>query len=329
MIQTMRPQPARPLRMLSFVVFALTIFFLAFFDTSKHIPFLAVINPFADDPYDAVGSFGIQLSIFAAALSLIRAFRPYPTKEIPANQFLLILRGETVALLAIFVTLIADIVAMARYLSMWRNSVAGWILTVLVGGLILLTILISLQLYRIAGNLSFSFANRSWLKITLFPLCILILALYPANLLESIPVGIFTALLGMMILFISTWALATTIFPQNEIKFEDVLDDLASIYREIKSRAKFIAQVERFAKVNWLRNLLRWLNPRRHKWNLVLCIGLVVGISLMLIEAIGEGLASNPSVVLLLFVVFVGIEGAGIIFGYILFSSFLGIFREE
>src|SRR6266498_6016070 len=141
----MKTQTAKAFKTISFVIFLLTIFFWAFFDTSKNIPLLAVINPFADDPYDAVGSFGIQLSIFAAALSLIRAFRPYPTKEIPANQFLLILRGETVALLAIFVTLIADIVAMARYLSMWRNSVAGWILTVLVGGLILLTILISLQ----------------------------------------------------------------------------------------------------------------------------------------------------------------------------------------
>ena len=92
----MRTQTPRSLKTMSFFVFLLTIFFLAFFDNSKNIPLLAVVNPFAEDPYDAVGSFGIQLAFFAALLSLIRAFRPYATKEIPSNQQVLILRGETV-----------------------------------------------------------------------------------------------------------------------------------------------------------------------------------------------------------------------------------------
>src|SRR5512141_816551 len=98
-------QTARVFKTISFVVFLLTIFFVTFFDNSKNIPLLAVVNPFAEDPYDAVGSFGIQLAFFAALLSLIRAFRPYATKEFPSNQPLLILRGEIVALLAISVTL--------------------------------------------------------------------------------------------------------------------------------------------------------------------------------------------------------------------------------
>ena len=325
----MRVQTAKPLRTISLVVFVLAVFFFAFVDTSKHIPFLAMINPFADDPYDAVGSFGIQLSLFAALLSLLRAFRPYPTKEIPSNQCLLILRVETVALLAIFVTLIADSAALFRYVSMWQSSPAGWVLAGLVGGLMLLTLLVSMQLYRIAGKLLFSFPNRSWIQVLLFPLCILILAVYPANLLESIPGGIFSALLGMIILFLSTWALATTIFPPTEINFEDVFDDLAAIYKKIKSRAQFISPLESLAKADWLGNLFHWLNPRKHKWNLVILIGLLMGVSLMLVEAFQEGVSSSSSVVLLVFGVFVGIEGAGIVLGYILFSRFLGIFREE
>jgi len=35
---------------------------LAVFDNSKNIPLLAVVNPFTEDPYEAVGSFGIQLA---------------------------------------------------------------------------------------------------------------------------------------------------------------------------------------------------------------------------------------------------------------------------
>ena len=87
----MRTQTVRSFKTISFVVFLLTIFFLAVFDNSKNIPLLAVVNPFAEDPYDAVGSFGIQLAFFAAFLSLIRAFRPYATKEIPSDQLSLIL----------------------------------------------------------------------------------------------------------------------------------------------------------------------------------------------------------------------------------------------
>ncbi len=325
----MRTQTARPFKTISFVVFLLTVFFLAFFDTSKNMPLLAVINPFADDPYDAVGSFGVQLSFFAALLSLIRALRPYATKEIPSNQLLLFLRGETVALLSITVTLIADIVAMIRYPWLWMNSPAGWILAGLVGGLILLTTLISFQLYRIVVHLPFSLANRSWPRAILFPLSIFILVVYPADLLESILGGIFTALVGMIILFTSTWALATTIFPQAEMQFEDIFDDFASIYLKIKSRLNFISRLENFAKISWLRTLFSWLNPRKHKWNLIVLIALTMGGSLMLVETISEGISTDTNMVLLLLAIFLGIEGVGIVLGYFLFAEFLGIFREE
>jgi len=319
----------RSFKTISFVIFLLTIFFLAFFDNSKNIPLLAVVNPFAEDPYDAVGSFGIQLSFFAALLSLIRAFRPYTTKEIPSDQLLLILRGETVALLSIIVTLTADIVAMIRYLSMWMNSPGGRILIGLVGGLILLTTVVGLQLDRIVVNMSFSSVNRLWIRAILFPVSMFILAIYSADLLEGIPGGIFSALLGMVLLFISTWALATAIFPQTEMEFEDVLDDFASIYRGIKSHAKFISRLENFVKANRSHTLFSWLNPRKHKWNFIILIVLAMGGSLMLMEALNEGLSTNTNVVLLILAIFLGVEGAGIILGYFLFAGFLGIFRKD
>jgi hypothetical protein len=325
----MRTQTPRSFKTISFVVFLLTIFFLGFFENSKNIPLLAVVNPFAEDPYDAVGSFGIQLAFFAALLSLVRAFRPYPTKEISTNQQLLILRGETVALLSILVTLIGDVVALLRYPSMWVNSSGGRILAGLVAGLISLTILVSLMLYRMVVKPSFSFANRSWIRSILFPVSIFTLAIYPANLLESIPGGIFSALLGMLILFISTWALGTAIFPQTEMEVEDVLDDFISIYRGIKSRVKFISHLEKFLNVKLLHRIFSWLNPRKHKWNFIMLIALVMGGSLMLVEALSEGIATNTNVVLLVFTVFLGLEGAGIILGYFLFGEFLAIFRKS
>lgn len=324
----MRTLTTGSFKTISFVVFLLAIFFLAFFDNSKNIPLLAVVNPFADDPYDAVGSFGIQLAFFAAILSLMRSFRPYTTKEIPSNQRLVILRGEIVALLAIVVTLTADIVAMLRYPSMWMNTSGGPILVGLVFSLVALTILVSLRLYRIVVEPAFSFANYLWTRIILFPVSIFILAIYPADLLESVAGGIFTALVGMLILFISTWALATAILPRNEMGYEDILDDFAAIYREIKSRIKFIPRLENVTKIGWLQSFFSWLNPRRHKWNFIVMIALIVGGSLMVVETFHEGLSSDSNVVLLVIAVFLGIEGAGIVLGYLLFEEFLGIFRK-
>ena len=325
----MRIQTARSSKTISFVVFLLTIFFVAFFDNSKNIPLLAAVNPFADDPYDAVGSFGIQLAFFAAILSLMRSFRPYATKEIPSNQQLLILRGETVTLLSIIVTLTADIVALLRYPSMWMNTFGGMILAGLVAGLVSVTILVSLMLYRMVVKSPFAFANRSWTRIILFPVSIFVLAIYPADLLETVAGGIFTALLGMLILFISTWALATVILPWNETGYKDVFDDFAAIYREIKSRIKFIPRLEGVTNISWLQRLFSWLNPRRHKWNSIMLIALVMGGSLMLVEALSEGISKDAHVVLLVLGVFLGLEGTGIVLGYFLFAEFLGIFRKD
>lgn len=323
----MKIERSRYLKTISFAVFIFTIFFLAFFDNSKRIPSLTLVNPFADDPYDAVGSFGVQLSFFAALLSLVRAFRPYTTKEIPPHQELLILRGEAVALLSILVTLAADLVALLRYPTMWMNSFAGRVLAALVGGFLLWTVLVGLVLYRLIVKSSIAFAGQSWRRIVLFPISLLILAIYPADLLESIPGGIFTALLGMVVLFISTWALVTAIFPPTDAEFEDVLDDFTAIYRGIKSRIRFISQFEKFADMKWLVRLLQWLNPREHKWNFILLIAVITGGSLMLVEYLREGIIGN--LVLLILAIFIGIEGLGIVLGYLLFGEFLGIFRKN
>ncbi|HEX9334113.1 MAG TPA: hypothetical protein VF896_19625, partial [Anaerolineales bacterium] len=103
----------------------------------------------------------------------------------------------------------------------------------------------------------------------------------------------------------------------------------ASIYLKIKSRLNFISRLENFAKISWLRTLFSWLNPRKHKWNLIVLIALTMGGSLMLVETISEGISTDTNMVLLLLAIFLGIEGVGIVLGYFLFAEFLGIFREE
>jgi hypothetical protein len=78
--------PRRP----AFVALAVAAAFVVFFFASKHR--FGEVNPFAEDPYDAVGSFGIQLAAVAALAAWLRVVRPYPRPGAPrqAHQMALL-----------------------------------------------------------------------------------------------------------------------------------------------------------------------------------------------------------------------------------------------
>jgi hypothetical protein len=87
--------------------------------------------------------------------------------------------------------------------------------------------------------------------------------------------------------------------------------------------------LEKLTNAKRLHKLFDWLNPRKHRWNFIMLIALVMGGSLILVEALSEGISTDANVVLLVFGVFLGLEGAGIVLGYFLFAEFLGIFRKD
>ena len=132
--------PMRKLKARTLMVFGLSILFYFFFDFCKHAPGLGVSDPFASDPYDAVGSFGIQFALLAAFLTLVRVFRPYPQKEAAPGQILLTLRAGTVVLLSVTVTLAADAIGLARAVLMSGVFPAAGPLAALVTGMALVTL---------------------------------------------------------------------------------------------------------------------------------------------------------------------------------------------
>src|SRR4030042_1899332 len=83
--------------------------FAILWQVSKGVPFRAV-NPFGQDPYDAVGSIAVQVALFVGALSWARFVRirhdPSQSRMIP-----LIVRGDALVASAILVTIIADAIA--------------------------------------------------------------------------------------------------------------------------------------------------------------------------------------------------------------------------
>lgn len=73
-------------------------------------PAFSAANPFARDPYDAVGSIALQVALLAAGLAYARSLRmrSHPLRHHHPN---LILRGNVVAILSIGVTILAGTVA--------------------------------------------------------------------------------------------------------------------------------------------------------------------------------------------------------------------------
>jgi hypothetical protein len=325
----------RALKITTLVVFGLSILFVFFFQYCKHAAELGDTNPFAEDPYDAVGSFGIQLALLAGLLMLVRVFRPYPQGGAVPTQALLALRAGTVTLLSVAATLAADLIGLARTIVTDGIFPAAGLLAGLVGGMALLTLAVSWFFARSACGLVAPSASRKWGRLAgILALFVLLLAFYPLAWRDSgIPGALFTSVTGMALLFVVVWALATAIFPGAEAEYEDVFDDLAAMYDWLRKKLRFATGLfnwlNKIAGLPLLRKLFGLLSLRKHRWKLVLLAALGMGVSLVLMETLAEGLSPNLGRVLLVFVVYIGIEGVGVTLGYGLLGRFLGIFRAE
>lgn len=105
----MNDKSAQRLHHVTALVFISAIAFCFFFQLNKAGP-LRDINPFAEDPYDAVGSFAVQAALLIGLLSYARALRLRRDRA-QAAKARLVLRGNVLVLAAIFITLTADVIA--------------------------------------------------------------------------------------------------------------------------------------------------------------------------------------------------------------------------
>ncbi len=329
------PTPSfRQLQLATLITCLLAFLFFIFFNASKHDPALVKANVFIEDPFDAVGSFGIQLALLAGLISFVRILRPYP-KGVTPDGLSLIFRGDAVALLSIVVTLAADLIAMLRYLPGWTGSPAGWRLAGFAGSLGVLTAMAGWLVLHLGQSYNLLSGGQSWGKtIAIFLAGCIVLAVYPEAWRRSVPGAIFTALVGMVFLLVLCSALAKLVFPTIAEQTEDFLDDLFALYQWIKARARSAGFLFRLVEkavsiltnISWARRMINWLNPRKHAWNVVFLAALAMGVALIFVEATGEGLP-QARLILLVFGVFLGLEGTGVILGYALFRRFLRIFR--
>jgi hypothetical protein len=133
----MSSQTIRRIHRVTALITCAAIGFCLFFQISKGGPFRSV-NPFLEDPYDAVGSFAVQGALLLSLLTYARALR-LNTDPVQATKARLILRGNILVLLAMWATLIAD--GLAELVRPYPPSYWGKVLLTELEGMVLLAVL--------------------------------------------------------------------------------------------------------------------------------------------------------------------------------------------
>ena len=320
------------LRMASATGLFLSGLFIVLFDRAKHDPDLVCVNPFAVDPYDAVGSFGVQLALAAGVLSALRAFRPAVPGESFAVRQTFILRAIGVSQLGIAVTMVADIAAMALAPSMWYGTPAGEILLALAAALLAVPLVLCALLVTIARRSGRCAQNPlRAAQMVPFAICMALLVLYPPSWREGIAGALLTAGFGTAVLLLSVALLAKAMFPCPDVPDVDLLGDLGSIWRRIAPGAggSGAGPADPAARRDMPKALFDSVNPRIHPWRLVVILSAATGLLLALAQFVVEGPPRGPGRVILVVGVFLLLESGGVCLGYLLFRRFLGIFRYD
>jgi hypothetical protein len=270
------------------IAFGLAVLFYWAFMFAKHDAAFRGIIPFGEDPYDAVGSFGIVVGAFIAIVSLVRAFRPYRSPGPTMAQTVYLLRSQAAVALTVCITLAADVVAMVRHPSMWIGSASRNALLALLGGLAVAATGLLLLVRASRAALPERGPNRWTAAILASMVFPLILAIYPEQLIHVISTHLLTVVIGAIALFAPMRLILTAMVPYDP-------------------------------RIELKRRRGRFSSPRS-RWGIVLLAGILLG-AFAFIGEMSEGGGGAPLGRLLLVAsVFVGLAIAGLIVAY----SFLG-----
>jgi hypothetical protein len=279
------------------VVFGLGCLFYWSFMFAKHDPALRNVIPFGDDPYDAVGSFAVIVGMLIALLSLVRAFRPY--REAPSTtQRTYLVRSQEAVVLVVFMTLASDVVAMARHPSMWVGASSRDTLIALVGGMVVVTVVVQF-LIRASQEKPPERDAKDWkAAASATVLAILVLAVYPEQLIHSTATHLLTVVAGAIVLFAPMRPLLNALVP----------------YKPDQGRMEKIPARGRFSTA-------------AQRWSIAALAGALVG-SCAFLGEIGESSGAVPmSRLAFVASVFIGLGLAGFLIAYAFLREPLGLGR--
>lgn len=277
----------------------LAVAFYFFFMTTKHDAALSKMIPFAFDPYDAIGSFTLETAVFLGMLSFIRTIRLYRKGKQEVEQKVFLARTQMGVVLAVFLTLVGDAVALLRHLPQWTGHPATNELLLFMVGMVLFALVVGILVYFSARNIGLPRIPRVWEKGTIvFGAMVVILAFYPENLIISNVGELFTVVVGALLLFVPLWALGDALIPYTLEKQEQ---------KNVLVQAKY-------------------------QWIVVILLGICIGLFVVL----GESTESGKGIQLFQFfrhihvvLVYVGIEVFAVLIGYSFLRKQLGLFRRR
>jgi hypothetical protein len=300
----------------------LVFIFWVFFDRAKHDPVLSRICPFLEDPFDAVGSFAVQLAFFSAASSVIRAFARRTQRGVSEESAMLITRGWVVAASSIIAAMAADAIAMARFPSEWVGQPGGVVLVAIMAGITAGTAGLAAWTLRLVREKPGSPGGHVWVRAGMVSLLsAAVLALYPEAWRVNVTGALAAAAAGMSTLFLTAGVFAHAIFPPAAEPTQDLIDVIGATFRRRNTGA--VHGNKRPSRV------LRLLNPRVHPWAPVVVLGAAAGAALASMEALAEGGPADTARFMAVMGVFIGLEGLGVVQGYAIFRRFLGIVKRE
>jgi hypothetical protein len=317
-------------RLNTIVVFLFSIIFGWFFFYSKHNSFLADVKVFNEDPFDAVGSAGIQVAFFSACISLYRISISYLSQNL--NLFL-ILKGNSVVLVSVEVTMVSNLISLTRFADKWTMKSSGIIFLVMVFTFLILAIILHLWTLSIVKETEIRQKIRFVpFKLIWVVLGFLILIIFPSFLNESVLGAIFTALAGIILQITIAWNLSSLLIPDCTLSSIDLIDDTLSFWTYFKNHFlhdRGAIQKTIITETNFTLPIFNWLNPRKHRFNLILTLCSLGGVLIVLIHAIGEGWSGTNIRSLLVSLIYFGLEFIIILLYFSLFSRYLGLIKKE
>lgn len=201
-----------PLKRNAVTTLCLAVLFYLMFMFAKHDPALRPVIPFGDDPYDAVGSFGVIVAMIVAVIALVRALRPY-RKEPPSRaRRVYLIRSELAVVLAVLITLGADIIALARHPAMWVGAASRNELLMLLGGLAIAAIA---TLVSILHSREDATGGDPKPAIVVTIAAALVLIVYPERLIQAPLTHLLTVVIGAVILFAPMRPILTALVPYD------------------------------------------------------------------------------------------------------------------
>jgi len=236
----------------SMFALCLAMAFLVFFQFTKHDTTVSAIMPFGDDPYDAIGSFGVIIGAILAMLAIVRALRGAGT----ARRRILCARTQFAVAAALLVTLAGDGVAMARHVQTWLGRTGATELLALMAGMLVLAVALSLLIRRSIRDIPL--ATSPWrTAAVIFLVAAAVAAVYPESLIRSTVGELWTLVVGILLLFVPL-----SVMPAAFIPFNVDAADASVIARRMDAR---------------------W------EWGVMTLLGLGLGVLLLAGEWAGEG----------------------------------------